>query len=155
MIYDIDYHIDRDYVLYESEKVQYSSFVDPKSKNVLDFWKICHDVGPYTQAITNDLCKILDVHIKPRYYIQEVGSTIPWHVDRGTKCAINVVLSTDRDPIEFRDRSYHYSTALIDTTKEHRVSAVTEPRVLFKMSIFDKSFGDCRDAYIEYQRRTP
>ena len=45
MIYDIDYHIDRDYILYESEKVQYSSFVDPKSKNVLDFWKICRDVA--------------------------------------------------------------------------------------------------------------
>ena len=163
MILHIDYDVDRDCILYESRKAEYEPFVDPKTQNVLEFWKICRDVGPYTQVISDELCRILDVQVKPRYYIQEVGSMIPWHVDRGTKCAVNMVLSTQDDPIEFRHqigfqhyiRKYHYNFALIDTSMEHRVRANREDRLLFKMSIFDKSFSECKDAYEEYQRQRP
>ena len=42
---------------------------------------------------------------------------------------------------------YTYETAIVDVTQEHEVTAVNEDRVLFKMSIFDKSFEEVIERY--------
>ena len=73
-------------------------------------------------------------------------------------CAVNLILNESQDTIEFRvnDRIYEnrYESALIDTQTEHQVVTVTGDRILFKMSILDKSFNDCREAYVRYRENT-
>ena len=66
---------------------------------------------------------------------------LDWHVDKGTKSAIIWKMSGD-DPIEFRDKSYKYEMAIVDTSKEHRVAPLANERVLFKLSRFDMPYKD-------------
>jgi len=135
---------DKDLILQECDEASYEPYFDPLGGKSLDYWMICKDVGPYTNEINRRMSKILDVQCHPRYYILKDKCEVPWHVDRGTKCAINMILSTDQDPIWFRRdgtiTSHSYSFSLIDVQTEHRVEAVTEPRKLFKMSMFDIDF---------------
>ena len=143
MIYEIDHPIDERTLKREADvREGYEPFVDPKSGTVIERWLIKRDVTGYARVLTRDFEEILDTNIKPRFYIQERGFTLPFHRDRGTTCAINFVLSDTSDPIEFRDRSYTYKSAIIDVTREHQVTATTGDRVLFKMSIFDLSFDE-------------
>ena len=150
----IDYN--RELILQECDEAVFEPYVDPKSGKTMHFWMICRDVGPYTKEINERMCKTLDVQCHPRYYVLKDQFEIPWHTDRGTKCAINMILSTDRDPIWFRkndvEKSYEYSFSLIDVQTEHRVAAVTEARQLFKMSIFDKSYEEVLETYVRYER---
>ena len=148
MIREIDHLIDERTLKIEAEDSRgYEPFVDPKTGTVIERWLIKRDVTGYARVLTRDFEEILETHIRPRFYIQERGFTLPFHRDRGTTCAINFVLSDTSDPIEFRDRSYAYKTAIIDVTREHRVTATTEDRVLFKMSIFDLSFDEVVERY--------
>ena len=104
-----------------------------------------------SKMITEEFEKRLDVSIKPRFYIQEKGFTLPFHQDRGTTCAINLVLSSVADPITFRQgfNTFHfkYKTAIVDVTQEHMVTAMTSDRYLFKLSIFDKSYEEILEKY--------
>lgn len=156
MIQIIETEYDEDRLRQEAmDREGYEPFVDPKNGNVIEKWLIKRRMSDYSKELVCKFQDMLKCDIKPRFYIQEKDFMLPWHVDRGTKCAVNIVLSTQGDPIEFRHtvgedtyrRKYYYRCALIDTTQEHRVKAISEPRVLFKMSIFDKSFEEAREAY--------
>ena len=152
MIYEIDYDYDKNLLTREcSDMNGYEPFVDPETGKVIDKWLIKREVTGYGKMITEEFEKRLDVSIRPRFYIQERGFTLPYHRDRGTTCAINFVLSTSRDPISFRMsyNSFHfkYKTAIVDVTQEHMVTATTEDRHLFKLSIFDKSFDEILKTY--------
>ena len=143
MIYEIDHPIDERTLTQEAlDRDGYVPFVDPKTGTSIDKWLIKKDVTSYARVLTEDFEEILGADIKPRFYIQQKGFTLPFHRDRGTTCAINFVLSSSSDPIEFRDSSYTYKKAIIDVTQEHQVTASSEDRVLFKLSIFDVSFDE-------------
>tara|TARA_Y100000389_G_C17437122_1_gene506209 strand:+ start:822 stop:1280 length:459 start_codon:yes stop_codon:yes gene_type:complete len=120
----------------------YVSFNDPLTKKDIPEWSISKTIGCYSKSITSDFKKLLQCEVSPRYYIQEKGFTLPFHKDRGTQCCINFVLSDIKDPIEFRSKSYSYECALINVQEEHKVSAITEDRVLFKLSIFDMTYNE-------------
>lgn len=152
MLTEIDYEYDKKMLLREAEDREgYEPFVDPKTGTVIKEWLIKRDVSGYGRTICDEFMRILNVPIKPRFYIQEKGFTLPPHVDRGTTCAINFVLSTKRDPITFHTdwgyMRYTYETAIVDVTQRHEVTASSEDRLLFKMSIFDKSFDEVSEAY--------
>ena len=152
MLYDIDYEYDKKMLLREArDRDGYEPFVDPKTGTVIQKWLIKRDVTGYGKMITEEFEKRLDVSIKPRFYIQEKGFTLPFHQDRGTTCAINLVLSSVADPITFRQgfNTFHfkYKTAIVDVTQEHMVTAMTSDRYLFKLSIFDKSYEEILENY--------
>ncbi len=152
MLYEIDYEYDKRMLLQEARvKDGYEPFVDPKNGSVIQKWLIKRDVTGYGAVLTDTFKSLLDVDIKPRFYIQEKGFTLPYHRDRGTTCAINFVLSSIADPITFRQgfNTFHfkYKTAIVDVTQEHMVTAMTSDRYLFKMSIFDKSYEEILEAY--------
>lgn len=147
MIHEINYKYDHKRLYNEAIYADgYVSFNDPLTKKDIPEWCISKTIGPYGLSIVKDFSNICDCEIRPRYYIQEKGFTLPFHTDRGTQCAINFVLSTSKDPIRFKTESginsYQYRTAIVDVTKEHEVRASKEDRYLFKLSIFDKSYED-------------
>ena len=157
MLYEIDYEYDRELLLREcTEEEGYEPYFDPKTGNVLNEWLIKRDVSGYGRMIGEEFEEILDVPIKPRFYILEKNFTLPFHQDRGTACSINFVLSTSRDPITFRQSyntfNFQYKTAIVDVSQEHMVTASKEDRYLFKLSIFDKSYEEVLETYVRHER---
>jgi hypothetical protein len=150
MIYEIDYEDDRLLLLEESMDRDYESFVDSKTRLVWDEWLICKNIGPIGSQIAAHFESILQTKLEPRYYIQRKGMRLPFHCDRDTQCAINLILNDSQDAIEFRvnDKVYtnHYQTALIDTQTEHQVVTVTSDRILYKLSMKKMSFKQAKKA---------
>ena len=102
MIKNIDTEYDRALLKREALDMNgYEPFIDPKNGNVIEKWLIKRQVGNYATELVFRFVELLKWNIKPRFYIQEKGFTLPPHVDRGTTCAGNFVLSTKRDPITF------------------------------------------------------
>jgi hypothetical protein len=128
MIYEIDYEYDRLLLLEES---------------------ICKNIGPIGLKIAAHFESILNTKINPRYYIQRKGMRLPFHCDRDTLCAINLILNDSQDVIEFRvnNKIYtnHYQTALIDTQTEHQVVALTGDRILYKLSMKQMTFKEAKE----------
>ena len=156
MLYSFKYDFDKSRLLEEAMvKSGYEPFKDPKTGGITEEWLIKRNVTGYASVISEEFEKILDVKIKPRFYIQEKGFTLPFHQDRGTKCCVNFVLSTSRDPITFR-RGYNtfafqYSIALLNVQEEHMVEASREDRYLFKLSIFDIDFDTALQRIQQYE----
>ena len=155
MLTEIDYEYDKKMLLREAEDREgYEPFVDPKTGTVIKEWLIKRDVSGYGRTICDEFMRILNVPIKPRFYIQEKGFTLPFHQDRGTQCCINFVLSTSRDPIVFRHSyntfKFQYEKALVNVQEEHMVEASREDRYLFKLSIFDISYDEALETMTEH-----
>ena len=149
-------------IFYEIDKVRlkseglistgYEPFVDPLTEKTRDQWLIKKVNDGYAQEIANDWQNIIQATVKPRFYIQKKGFTLPWHRDRGTTAGINFVLTTDKDAVQFRSGVFPYKQAILDVTEEHQVQAMEEDRLLFKLSVFDKSFRDVVNAYESYYK---
>jgi len=154
MIYKIDYEYDKKSLYEESQRRVYAPFVDSATGKAWNEWLICRDVGSIGSKIAADFESILETKIEPRYYIQRKGMKLPFHCDRGTMCAINLILNDSPDAIEFRvdDKIYthHYQTALIDTQTEHQVVTVKSDRILYKLSMKQMSFREAREKLRAY-----
>jgi hypothetical protein len=125
----------------------YKIFEDPANTGTfLDYWKIKKVNNGYAQELADYFSKLIkSVDIRPRFYIQQAGSSLGWHVDRDTLCSINIVLNGHMDPISFRHGTEFYNIALLNTQQEHAVLNVTTDRILFKLSIFDVSYNNVRE----------
>lgn len=89
--------------------------------------------------------------VRPRYYVQAKDSSVPFHSDMNTECAINIVLSNRAGPIIFEDiGEVVYRCALLNTTKRHGVPKFKTERLLLKFSIFDKTYEEVRRKFKEY-----
>ena len=153
MLQEIDYYYNDEVLLAEALQTEgYKAFTDPHNGKVSPQWQQKFKVSKYAQSISDSWKKILQVENVPRFYIQEEGFTIPWHQDRGTKVAINFVLSGSKAPIEFREGSVEYTVAMIDVQKEHRVTASDGKRILFKLSIFDIDYNIACERYDKYKK---
>lgn len=154
MIYEIKYEYDKLLLLEESMDRDYKSFVDSKTGLVIDEWRISRDIGPIGSKIGAHFESVLKTKIEPRYYIQRKGMRLPFHCDRGTLCAINLILNDSQDAIEFRvnNKIYtnHYQTALIDTQTEHQVVALTGDRILYKLSMKQMTFKEAKEILSRY-----
>jgi|TARA_R110000772_G_C12958202_1_gene403052 hypothetical protein len=146
-IYQFNYSYDRDKLLLESSIIDgYKPYYDPKNDTHLDLWTIKRITEGYGKELSQTFSEILECNIKPRFYIQKKGYTLPLHTDRGTLCSINFVLSDSKNTaVSFEDGEVIYSQALLNTTIMHGVINPQHDRHLFKMSIFDKTFGEVRE----------
>lgn len=77
-----------------------------------------------------------------RYYILEPDLYLPPHIDFNTTCAINFILSGGESPVSYESGEYKYQNAILDTTKLHWVQNTNNPRILFKISIFDMKYEE-------------
>ena len=111
----------------------YENFIDPKGGKVFDNWFIKRIDSGYGKELSDYFESIIKCEIKPRFYIQNPGWSLGFHQDRGTQCAINIVLSGEEDKISFRDEELSYKVALINVQKEHAVFEPINKRYLFKM----------------------
>ncbi len=103
-----------------------------------DYWLISHRTSEYIQQIIQDF----GVKGKPRFYWLEPFAVIPPHVDNGTTCSLNFLLSDNSAAITIEDKEYFYESILLDTTRMHSVVNNETERLLFKISVFDESYED-------------
>jgi len=90
-------------------------------------------------------------NVKPRYYVQAKGSSVPFHSDMKTECSINIILSNRAGPILFEDiGEVVYRCALLNTTQRHGVPKFKTERLLLKFSIFDKTYREVREKMRDY-----
>ena len=154
MLYNLKYDIDYNMLREQAESVEYNPFVDPLTNTEMPLWLMCRNVDGYGAVVTEFFTSILETEVKPRFIIQKKGFVLNFHKDRGTKSAINFILSTVEDPIRFRvDNEYHefkYTQALIDVQTEHEVVASKEDRYLFKLSLPELDFNEAKKRLVKY-----
>lgn len=146
-----DYKYDYDLLFNESQDMTgYQPFVDPLTKKVMNGWLIKKISAGYAKHLSDKFQKAFQLSdCKPRFYLQMPDFNIPWHKDRGTQCSFNFILKGEQDPISFRDRDVVYTTALLNTQQEHAVANLTTTRVLFKISVFDRTYEDIRNVLFD------
>lgn len=144
MIYKFNFDYDHNKLVQQALEPGYENFVDPKNGKVFDQWFIKRIDSGYGKEISNYFEKIFDCEVRPRFYIQEPGWSLGFHKDRGTQCAINIVLQGNKDKISFREAEYEYKVALLNLQEEHAVLNPKEKRYLFKLSIFDKTYEEIK-----------
>ena len=143
----INFDFDKEKLIAQANVLSgYETFIDPATNLPINGWLIKKISSGYGFEISNYLkdyfqCK----DCRPRFYIQEAGVSIPFHKDRGTLCSFNFLLSDQLDPISFKDRTVTYRTALLNTSIDHAVINPKSKRILFKVSIFDKSFDEIKN----------
>lgn len=140
-IVHLDYNLDKDLLLKEAEsaKMNATSYSDDRYPNViLDNWLISRHSSEYLLKIMDDF----GVQGKPRFYWLQPYSEIPEHVDNGTMCSINLILSDKPAPIIISGKKFVYKQALLNTTIPHSVLNGPEERVMLKISIFDETFEE-------------
>ena len=155
---NIDY--DADKLIQESIMIHYDTFRTGKNTDTWfdnqDTWRIgkVNDSRMYLEL--HRLKKMIETlidsdNVKPRYYIQEKNSSVPFHRDMNTECAINIVLSNRAGPILFEDiGEVVYRCALLNTTKRHSVPKFKTERLLLKYSIFDRTYEEVRKKFKEH-----
>jgi hypothetical protein len=137
----LSYKVDKQKLLQEAEKVKSSAqgYTDSRYPDMkLDGWLICRHTSEYIEQIMKDL----EVEGRPRFYWLMPNEIIPEHVDNGTLCSINFVLTENASPITFNDTDYCYETILLNTTLPHSVHNNEYERIMLKISIFNETYED-------------
>jgi len=137
----LNYRVDKKLLLNEALSVKDNAvaYTDNRYPDLkLDDWLIGHYNSQNIIKIMNDL----EVTGKPRFYYLQPFAVIPEHVDNGTTCSINIILTDYAAPIKFGEIEYFYDTILLNTTLPHSVTNNENERVMLKISIFDESFED-------------
>ena len=125
-------------------KVLITEFMDESSLIKL---KSQHSVH-YDKDLFNNpenLKKIIEdfgVGGSPRFYWLAPNTRLGTHVDNGTTCSINLILSENPAPVTILNVDMFYTQALLNTTLPHSVINGPQERVLLKISIFDKTFDE-------------
>mgnify|MGYP000149542506 CR=1 FL=1 len=115
------------------------SYEDYRKK--LDEWKIIrYEKSEYVQKICSDL----GVDGDPRFYVLEPYAFLGQHLDHGTQCSINVILSDKPAPVSFMGKEFYYEACLLNTQLRHGVQNGPEERLLFKLSIKNKTYDEVK-----------
>lgn len=145
---EINVNFNKQLLLQEANVLDgYQTFVDPLSGQSINGWNVKLISSGYGFRLTQFLkyrFKIL--RCQPKFYMQEPGTTLPFHTDRETISSFNFILSENPDPISFRNKTVFYKNCLLDTTVEHAVMSPSSRRIIFKISIFDKSFEEIKNS---------
>ena len=148
-ILHLNYKIDKEILLAESVDAKKNAipYTDSRYPNLkLNDWLVSYHTSDYVESIMNDF----GISGKPRFYWLQPYAVIPEHVDNGTLCGLNFILTDNASPITFRDKDYLYEAALVDTTVPHSVKNNNHERVMFKISIFNQRFEEVAEQIKRY-----
>lgn len=143
-IIEFDFDYNKELLLTQAIDMEgYEPYIDPLGSQSSDKWLIKRVNTGYAQEMSDHFQKLFELkECRPRFYIQRLGFSLPFHKDRGTQCSFNFLLSENPDVINFRDFDYLYKIGLLNTQMEHAVLNLTSERILFKISVFDKTFEE-------------
>jgi len=141
----LDYKVDKKLLLQQANKAKESAtgYTDSRYPDMkLSDWKIGHYTSPYIEQIMKDF----GVSGKPRFYWMEPFANVPTHIDNGTQCSLNFILTENAAPIKIGPlgigQMYRYQAALLNTTVPHSVVNNHHERIMLKISIFDETYEE-------------
>ena len=144
----INFDLDTEYLYKEALKRPRKVFYYPKIGKVDGY-----HYAPYEPEWLKDYIQ-RNFNIRGKFNMKFVFLTpgnrvLNWHVDKGTKCAINWVINKPLNDavLEYRDGKYTYKAAIVNTEKEHRVTNLEFERILFKVSCFDMTYKELCTRY--------
>lgn len=109
----------------------------------------------WSSTYTDQIKKDLGINGVTKFYYQDADYSLDFHTDIKTLCSVNMLLSDHTAPISFFDDNIYvehvYEQALVDVSKNHAVFNKGFPRILFKISIFNKTFEEVAET-INYRR---
>ena len=148
-LYDLSIDVDKHWCLniYQTVNDEKETYSDSKHGTV-DNWKVIRlPHFDYADDIMEELGLIGFVKdYRPRFYVLKSNTVLDKHIDLDTQCAINFVLSDHPAPVTFEDtENFYYTKALFNTSIPHAVVNGDSERLLFKISIMDKSFEEVRE----------
>lgn len=135
----LNYPLDIDCVTESARRAKEDSqpYTDTRYPDLnLTDWHISRFSDEYIQQVMNDF----EVDGRPRFYWLEPFAKIPEHVDNGTQCSINLIITKDPAPITIEGADYFYKQALLNTTIPHSVTNGATERIMLKISIFDETY---------------
>ncbi len=145
--------INRGKLLEQWEDMDKKPYYDPKYDRTLDWWLQAEAKDGYGYEIGKRIQREFNLSEESGpetwrcfFYNLKKGATLPLHKDRGTECSFNFVLSDGSDNVSFEDGEMNYRTALLNTQKMHGVFNTKEDRILFKVSIKEKTFEEIKGA---------
>jgi hypothetical protein len=145
----LNYQVNKNLLLEEAAKIKNSAtgYTDSRYPDLkMDDWLVGHHTSEYVEKIMRDF----GVEGKPRFYWLQPYAVIPEHVDNGTLCGLNFILTDEASPITFSDQDYYYESILVDTTKPHSVKNNENERIMFKISIFNETFEQVASRIKQY-----
>ena len=120
--------------------------------DVVDGFKVDESIhfDPRLNAIAQEFADTYNIKDKfiTQFLVVEPNKTLPWHKDgEPASCCVNCLLTGGTAPIEFREKSYRYDTALLNIRNEHRVVNGTNMRVMFRIVFYEETttFKTIRD----------
>ena len=154
----IPFNIDKEKYLndfWENYQQESACLTDGRLRAPKPYFKIIRNTE-FMEQETKRWSELLDADARARYYWLKPKRQLWWHTDAGTKCAINFVLNGNDAKVQFSDtgedlegpppekfNEYEYTAAVLDITKYHSVPNDSDiPRILFKVSIFNKSYEE-------------
>lgn len=128
---------------------------DKRIRSPKSYFKIIRNTK-FLEQETKKWSELLHADARARYYWLKPNRQLWWHTDAGTKCAINYILNGNTARVQFSETGedlegpppekfyeFSYDAAILDVTKYHSVPNDSDtPRILFKISIFDKSYEE-------------
>jgi len=103
------------------------------------WWRISEYEHPELKQIADDF----GIEYRPRFYWLSANYHLPPHVDNGTKCSINFVLSPNPAPVNVEGTDYFYTKGILNTSIMHSVqNEGHEERILLKFSIFNETIEE-------------
>jgi hypothetical protein len=145
----LTYNIDKQRLLKEARAIkdQAVGYTDSRYPDLkMDDWLVGHHSSEYVEQIMKDF----GIKGKPRFYWLQPHAVIPEHVDNGTLCGLNFILTDQASPITFGDKDYFYEAILVNTSLPHSVINNEHERIMFKISIFDETFEQVAEKIKQY-----
>lgn len=140
---------DFDLFLKEYNRVKSNERDYARGGKSVDFWRVIR-----LQDLNSELVKtyVEDFKFKykipgkvdGRFYRLKANTTLPMHIDSGTKCSINFLLNGDGAPVIFESGEYVYKQALLNTSIMHGVVNGDKDRIIFKISIFESTYDEVK-----------
>lgn len=125
---------------YNSVKDNAVDYSDHRPRASFNNWKMVKHDFPYAKELIK-FFRLEKFDVRPRFYLLNKNTLLKQHVDNGTLCSLNFILSYENAPINFREKEFIYKYALINTQSHHGVSHPSpEDRILFKLSVMDLSY---------------
>jgi hypothetical protein len=125
-----------------------------KDGELIKGYKYLHWAEPELRDFVHDL-GLENFQWSWRFVYIAPNTELPIHSDKGTRCAINFVL-TGKYPIQWvidenaRELNM-YETAILDVTQPHFVQTGWNERILLKLSFLDAGFEEVCEAWYNFQ----
>jgi len=149
MLHYTNLDFDYDLFLEEYNRVKSNEKDYARGCKSVDFWRVIR-----LNDLKSDLVKtyVEDFKLKykipgkvdGRFYRLKANTTLPMHIDSGTKCSINFLLNGDGAPVIFENGEYTYKQALLNTSIMHGVVNGDKDRIIFKISIFESTYDEIK-----------